>query len=266
MTDQRLLFRLILMGIIGQTLLTSARAAPLRIVLDPGHGGKDAGAVHEQLREKDIALKVSLLTEKLLLEQAADFSVALTRREDIHLPLADRVQIAKDQKADILISVHVNASQDPSAHGSEIYFQNQLPPKEEEIFLANRENQALQGTKQLHSDSDWFNNPQLHPEVASILDDVERSRRIERSYELAQGLSLSWRSRSVARLRYVRQAPFFLVTKSLMPTALLELGFLSHPPEAKRLGSAEFQQSLAENILLGIKKYKEILDKPAGPE
>ena len=116
-----------------------AQANPLYVVIDPGHGGSDAGAVYGDAKESDIALKVSLQLKKLL-EKDRDFKVSLTREADFNLSLEERVQKAEKQKADIFLSLHANASNDQRAKGVEFYFQNNLPADEEAMYLANLEN------------------------------------------------------------------------------------------------------------------------------
>jgi N-acetylmuramoyl-L-alanine amidase len=236
-------------------------AKPLKIVIDPGHGGRDAGAVRGNLQEKDIALKVGVKLKELLSSQLDDFEPTLTRNEDVSLSLAERALFAQKQNADLLLSIHVNASTDAGAHGTEIYFQNQLPPKEEEMFLAKQENEAIHGQVDSEIPSRWLGRSDVPPEIASILDDMERTHRIQESYSLVTQLATAWQQNPVGRLRSIRQAPFYLTSKPLMPSALIELGFISHHREALRMNNEAFQERLANNIYLGLKKFKELLDK-----
>mgnify|MGYP001577243627 CR=1 FL=1 len=108
------------------------------VVIDPGHGGNDGGAKSDDAKESAIALSVSKLLADAL-KNDGRFEVKMTRTRDEFVTLEDRAEFANHAKADLFISIHTNWSEDPKARGKEIYFQNQLPPDEESLYLASRE-------------------------------------------------------------------------------------------------------------------------------
>lgn len=228
------------------------------VVIDPGHGGNDGGAKSDVAKESTIALAVSQsLAESL--KRDGRFEVKMTRVNDDFVTLEDRAEMANKAKADLFISIHTNWSEDPKARGKEIYFQNQLPPDEESLFLASRENQ---GKKMGRTE----NAPTVANDVTSILEDLKRSSRIQASGRFAEFLLQNWPSDGVRRHTPLRQAPFFVISNLNMPSALVELGYLSHPAEAAKLVQPEFQKRLATALTNGIIQFKEMLDKrPRSP-
>ena len=233
----------------------------MHVLIDPGHGGKDSGAVRGTLRESQISLKVSKILEDLLMKDER-FTVSMTRETDIKIPLAKRTQIAKDVKADVLLSIHLNTSNDSRAHGKEFYFQNQLPVEEDMLFLANRENSedaedaeaAKRAGEKLSSEND----------IKFILDDLGRNHRIQSSGDLSKVLLENWlRIGGTKKVgsRSIRQAPFHMVSNVNIPSVLVELGFLSHATEGPRLATDDYQKTLAKSLYEGLVKYKETVDK-----
>src|SRR5690606_9647077 len=150
-------------------LSQSLFAAPFKVVVDPGHGGTDAGAVGKQnstdIKESTITLAISKLLANRF-KQDSNIEVILTRESDSSLNLNQRSKIAKQSKADLFISVHANSSTDISAKGAEVYFQSQMPPDEESLFLASRENEG-----HVHEIGDDVPSGDL----AIIIDDIKKS-------------------------------------------------------------------------------------------
>lgn len=240
--------------LLGQALC----AAPLKVIIDPGHGGTDAGAVQGQAREAEIALNVSLHLNSLL-QQDSDFTTTLTRRSDKTLSLQERVDFAEKTKGDLFLSIHANASNDQRAKGVEFYFQNHLPPDEETLFLANAENKVPKTAEQIAADDE----PSQKGDIKAIIDDMKRTQRMNSSLALSKTLLHRWQSEKKDP-HAVRQAPFFVVSKVGMPSVLVELGFLTNPKEAQKLLSKQYQKEIAQKIYLGLKDYKESMDKSPG--
>ena len=229
-----------------------AQANPLYVVIDPGHGGSDAGAVYGDAKESDIALKVSLQLKKLL-EKDRDFKVSLTREADFNLSLEERVQKAEKQKADIFLSLHANASNDQRAKGVEFYFQNNLPADEEAMYLANLENKMAveQADNTLSKKTD----------VLAIVEDLKRNTKMHQSHQLSRHLMQAWKPSGRKGSRIIRQAPFYVITKTKIPSVLVELGFISNAQEAQKLLQTAYQKQLAERIFAGLTDFKEMVDK-----
>jgi len=253
--------RLLLLFVVVLVPLHGGADNPLRVVIDPGHGGKDYGAVHGSLKESTLTLAVS---KKLLskLEGDSGFQADLTRTVDTFLPLSERTKFAHDRKADLLVSVHVNWAGDPKAHGVEIYFQNQLPADEEALLQAARENAMNSDQPLTHKLTYDMTQNTKSPEIRSILEDLMDNQKAWSSSQLAKNLVVSWYGTDKPKGSRIRQAPFYLVSNAPMPSVLIELGYLSNEQEARILSSPEHQDALAEKIFNGIKLYKDSLDKP----
>lgn len=237
----------------------TAQAAPYRVMIDPGHGGKDRGAVVGAHRESEITLKVARKLHALL-SQDKRFNANLTRDEDVFISLAERVRRSEIERANLFLSIHVNWSPDKAAHGVEIYFQNQLPPDEESMYLAARENNE-------ESESSHAAIPQsaANPEVNLIVQDLMRNQRIFASSQLAKHLKKSWQGSTKNQSMTVRQAPFHVISKQTVPSALVEIGFLTHPMEGPRLVQDSYLDVIAQSLHEGIIAFYEGMDKVVSP-
>lgn len=237
-------------------------ATPLKVVIDPGHGGKDHGAVLEEHKESIITLQVS---EKLAerLKSDSRFQTALTRTTDEFLSLSQRVERADQAAGDLFLSIHVNWSADPRAHGLEVYFQNQLPPDEESMFLANRENQH-EGSHKLVERMPAVVS-KLKPEVQLIVQDLFRNQRILASSQLAKTLKHEWRGLGKSKSLSIRQAPFFVISNLNIPSVLVEIGFLSNANEGPQLIQDNYQAAIAQSLHQGLIQYQQSLDKSTAP-
>ncbi len=213
------------------------------IVIDPGHGGKDPGAIAFGMKEKDIVLKTG---QRLAvhLRQKLGATVILTRDDDRFLPLEERTAIANTNSADLFISLHINAHPSPDIRGFETYFLN-LTTNAEAMRVAARENAT--STHQLS-------------DLQDILSDILRNSKINESSRLADrvhgsidtGLS---QSHFGVKDMGVKQAPFYVLIGAEMPAILIEIAFISNPDDAKLLGDDNFIDKLAEQITHGISQY-----------
>ncbi len=245
---------------LGAPLL--AEGAPLQVVIDPGHGGKDRGAQVGSLRESEITLAVSKKLHQRLLADGK-FNPTLTRSENEFLSLAQRVRRAQRAGADLFLSIHVNSSTDRGARGMEVYFQNQLPSDEESMFLAARENHDGSDSP-VESLNTKSISDQLSPEVHLIVQDLLRNHRIEESSRFAKALKLSWKGRVKGQMNSIRQAPFFVISNLDVPSALVEMGYLTHPQEGQELASSGYQDLIAQSLHAGLSLYYEGMDKSPG--
>ncbi len=257
-----------LRGLLGGLLLWghfSHSAWALHVVLDPGHGGRDLGATRGDIREAELALKIAqMLADKL--DASPQFRVTLTRNQDHFLSLDERVEIATQVNGDLFLSLHLNSSPDPRARGVEFYFRNQLPPDEEAMALAARENEhylAHVFGESAQSTSSQAPQKGLQPraEVSLIIEDLIEQKRTRLSSELARRLDRHWQGGRKSRANTIRQAPFRVIAQAPMPSALVELGFISHPREAQQLTDRGFQKRLVEGLFRGLQDFKEVLDK-----
>jgi len=220
------------------------------IIIDPGHGGADPGClVAAGPKEKDVALDIALKL-KAILEAESDLAVVLTRETDIYVPLETRTVVANQKKADLFISIHVNAYRTKTRKGIETFFLNFSPdPAVNE--LAAKENATT--TKTIG-------------EMDKIVRKIAQNSRIIESRELAGKIQASLAAYLSARYPEVKDlgakgGPFWVLLGSEMPAILVEVAHLSNPDEAKRLQSPIFRQNTARGIFEGIKAYIRSLGK-----
>jgi N-acetylmuramoyl-L-alanine amidase len=237
-------------------------AFAMHIILDPGHGGNDKGATQGSITESQITLQISkILAEKL--RNQGKFTVTLTRKSDTFISLEERASIA-NTTGDVFLSIHVNSSPDTKIHGSEIYFQNQLQPDEESLFLASRENKNLKLERAVVRSVSLAlkDKKNINPEVQSIVEDLERNTRLKLSGVLAEQLFYNWSGDPAKKHQSIRQAPFFVVSNVEKPAALIEVGYISNTAEAERLMNPEYQEKIAEGLFKALAHFKDFVDKP----
>lgn len=222
------------------------------VVIDPGHGGIDSGAeAGNGIKEKDIVLAFSLRLQELLVASGR-FDVALTRQDDTYLRLEERVALARNNKADMFISIHADSFQQPEIRGASIYTRDENATDVLDKVLADTENKSdvIAG----------FSMPQMAPEVVDILLDLMRREMRVQSYMAAQAIVHSLEP-SVALRRFpVRQADFFVLQAPDVPSVLVELGFLSNASDIANLTQSDWQDRTAEAIARGISTYFDKLD------
>jgi N-acetylmuramoyl-L-alanine amidase len=215
-----------------------------RVVIDPGHGGKDPGAIGRGgLREKTVVLKIAKALEKKLKKELG-LETVLTRRGDRFVSLDERTAIANTRKADLFVSIHANASRRGGARGIETYVLN-FATDEKSMALAARENAI--STKKLS-------------DLQYILYDLMRTAKIGESRTLAEHTQRSIYQR--LRTKYpgirnlgVKEAPFYVLIGANMPSILVEVSFISNRTEERRLRDDRYLEELASGIMEGIEKY-----------
>ena len=216
-----------------------------RIVIDPGHGGKDPGAMGHGLKEKDITLKVARKTA-VKLTGKYDYEVVLTRTSDTTLPLEERTAIANTQKADLFLSIHVNAHPSKDVRGIETFYLN-LATNSEAMRVA-----ALENATSTHNISD----------LQDILSDLMNNSRIQESSILAEYVQNSIiaglrQNRYETKDHGVKQAPFYVLIGAEMPAVLAEISFLSNSEDAKLLRDEQYLEDIADQIAAGVVGYVE---------
>jgi N-acetylmuramoyl-L-alanine amidase len=217
-----------------------------RIVVDPGHGGKDFGAPGfiPGVHEKDVVLEISKRVARKIREEM-NLEAILTRSDDRYLTLEERTAFANTRGADLFVSIHTNASRDPRAYGTETYFLN-LATDDESIRVAAMENAT--STKNISD---------LH----SILNDLLKNAKINESSRLAEVVqstlvrNLSRRGYDRVKDKGVKQAPFYVLLGARMPSILVETAFISNREECRLLTTASYQEHLAESIVQGLRSY-----------
>ena len=221
-----------------------------RIVIDPGHGGKDPGSyINGQIVEKDITLALAQIVERKV-EEKFDIDVILTRDKDAFIPLEKRTAFANINKADLFISLHINAHKQPEVHGFETYFLN-MATDERAVLVAARENATSE-----KSISD----------LQSILNDLMLNTKISESSKLAHHVQRGVLGQVKKKYEDVRdlgvkQAPFYVLIGAEMPAILVETGFMTNPVERKRLQNQKYLETLADGIVAGVERYMKSLSK-----
>jgi len=215
-----------------------------KIVLDPGHGGKDPGAIGVNgIAEKDIVLSLAKgLARKL--RKKMDVEVVLTREGDTFVPLEERTAFANARNADLFVSLHINASRNRRLRGIESYYLDNATD-EATIRLAAREN----GTSRRNISDLQF-----------ILSDLTQNSKLEDSIGLAHHLQSSLVSHMGQKYRRVKdlgvkKGLFYVLVGARMPSVLLELFFVTNRFEGRALGKESFQDAIVEALYRGIKKY-----------
>lgn len=224
------------------------------IVLDPGHGGHDPGAVGAKgLMEKDVVLDIAMKARKLLSEDPS-IDVHLTRETDVFISLEDRTGFARKKDADLFVSVHANASPNRSARGIETYLLN-WTNEEEAIRVAARENYI--SVKRMKERLAQYRKDDY---VGIMLSDLNRQWNREESLKLANHVQRSLVA-DVGRSFIdpydlgVKGALFYVLVGATMPSILAEVSFVSNPLEEKLLGKEEYRMTIAQSIATGIKTY-----------
>jgi N-acetylmuramoyl-L-alanine amidase len=235
-------------------------SSALTIAIDPGHGGSKEGALSPSgVKEKDVSLAVAKRLRKLL-EADKDLHVVMTRDGDDHVELRDRTAVANKAKADLLISIHCNSMPTTSSRkttsGIETYFLSADASDAEANALAARENADV---------SDPVAADPTDP-VNMILQDLSRMVAHADAKRLAEEVHLSLVKSLGSKSRGVRQAPFIVLLGADMPAILVEIGFISHPVEGKRLADPAYQQRIAVALGDAVSAFRvNVIAKHAAP-
>jgi N-acetylmuramoyl-L-alanine amidase len=232
--------------------VTPAGGQRVKIMLDPGHGGDDPGAVgYNGTKEKDINLKVTLETEKLLVDDG--YEVYLTRRDDTFIPLVERTNMANEKKVDFFVSIHCNASMKKTTCGFEIYFLSEKASDPEAEATARLENAVikLEGPASMRKEK-----------LQGVLWGMAVNEFMNESSEMCSLVTNEVVSRVKMDNRGIRQAGFFVLRGTQMPAVLIECGFLTNPAEEARLRSSRFQKTISDSIYNGVRKYVKRKSQP----
>lgn len=215
------------------------------IVIDPGHGGKDCGAIGvNKTCEKTIVLNIGKYLRDVL--QARGYKVYMTRSSDKFIKLRERTSFANDKEADLFISIHANAIVDnkDSLEGVESYFLS-TARSEKAKNVAALENKDDIETMNYFSKQSFLNTLNTQRIIAS------NRLAIDIQYGMLQSLRKNYKIVDGG----VREGPFWVLVGALMPSVLLEVGYITHPTEGKRLAQTKFQKNIAKGIADGIDNY-----------
>lgn len=221
------------------------------VVVDPGHGGKDPGAVGAKgEREKDVVLSIAQLLAKRL-KREKGFDVKLVRNDDFFVPLRKRVEIARKHKADMFISVHADAAPRLTASGASVYCLSEGGATSATArFMAQRENGAdLLGATSL------LNLKDKDPMLAGVILDMSMNATIAASLQLGNTVLGSLAGITTLHQKRVEQAGFAVLKSPDVPSILVETGFISNARDSQRLVTARHQQAVADGLFEGLQRY-----------
>ncbi|MBQ3060782.1 MAG: N-acetylmuramoyl-L-alanine amidase [Desulfovibrio sp.] len=218
------------------------------IFIDAGHGGRDPGTSHNRILERSITLDVALTLGRLL--KANGLDIVYSRTVDKAVPLSERTRMANDARADLFVSIHINANEDTRIHGLETYYLD---------FTDNPEAARVAALENTVSD-------RRLGDMQSMLADVMLTARVDESRRLARDIQrlIMFRLKRrdfVIRNNGVRSAPFHVLIGAQMPAVLVELGYCTNKEEARRLADTKYRQALAEGLAEGILAYKDRLQR-----
>ncbi len=221
---------------------------PFVVVLDPGHGGEDPGAVGPAgTYEKDVVLAIARQT-KALLEQDNRVIVFMTRDEDVFIPLGDRVKKARSVNADVFVSIHADAFTRPDAQGSSVFALSERGASSAAAkWIADKENQSdlIGGVRLMGRD----------PVLAKMILEMSQSITNAESIKLGRGMIGELKPVNKMHKHAVEQAGFAVLRSPDVPSILIETAFISNPEEERKLSSATHQLKLARAIRSGVRKF-----------
>ncbi len=230
-----------------------------KVVIDAGHGGKDTGTIGQRFREKDIALKIALELGKIIKENLKDVKVIYTRSSDKFIELEQRAQIANKNGADVFISIHCNSlpkntpqNRKDRIYGTETYIMG-MHTSDANFEVAKRENAVIlmeEDNKEVYEGFD-----PTSPE-SYILFSLYQSAYLENSLRLAEKIEQQFKERVKRKSRGVKQAGFWVLYRTSMPSVLVEAGYLSNRNEEKYLSDPYGQTLIASGLFRAFRDYK----------
>jgi N-acetylmuramoyl-L-alanine amidase len=217
------------------------------IVIDPGHGGREVGAIGPNgMMEKDATLAICRKLQNALASKLGA-RVILTRNDDSVVSLDQRTAVANQYKADLFLSVHLNAAAVKGAHGSEVYFLSVEASDEQAKKAAEVENAAARSAVVPQTGS---------PDLKLILWDLAQQEYLNESNRFAQVIQEEMNQLAGVQNRGVKQAPFKVLVGATMPAALVEVAFISNPEEEAKLQKDDFQNTVVAALERAVERYK----------
>jgi N-acetylmuramoyl-L-alanine amidase len=238
------------------TILEKTEYHVKTIVIDAGHGGKDPGCNNTTQREKDIALDIALKLGEIIQRNMPETKIVYTRKDDRFIELHDRAAIANKSKADLFISIHVNAGP-AQFSGTETYCMG-LHKGEQNLSVAQRENSSILMEDKKEKNYDGFdpNSPQSY-----ILFSLFQNAYLANSMKLAGKIEKEFEVHNERHSRGVKQAGFLVLWKTTMPSVLVETGFITHEEDAYYLGTELGRLETAWGVFSAIEDYKNEIEE-----
>ena len=223
-----------------------------KVVIDPGHGGRDPGALGAKSKEKDIVLDIALKVGKMINEKFPDIEVIYTRKSDVFVELDKRGDIANKAQANLFISIHANANKKKTPYGVETFVMGNSRSSEN-MEVAQRENSVILIEDDYSTRYEGFdpNKPESY-----IYFSLLQNAYLNQSLGFAGDLQEQFKNYAKRYNRGVKQANFLVLWKTAMPSVLIEVGFISNPEEEKYINSAAGKEKLASSIFQAFNFFK----------
>ena len=251
---------LLLGGIVPAAAADSVSLKLETVVLDPGHGGKDAGAVSKdkKTKEKDLVLKIARKVRDKINEGCPEVKVVLTRDKDVFIPLLDRAEIANRNKANLFISIHINSVKKTGPSGFSAHILGESKNKNNDVFglnmsVSQRENAVVQFEDDYSVKYQGFDPSDP---ASAIVFNLIQSAYYEQSLLFAGIMDASIAGTKLVR-RGVSQDNFYVLWRTAMPSVLLECGFISNPEDLAYLRSEKGIDEIAQAVYEGFVQFKE---------
>ncbi len=255
-----LFFLLLLFNLYNVNLLSQTNSTNIKtIVIDPGHGGKDSGTLGTKrfkIYEKHVALAVSLKLGNYIAEEFPDVKIIYTRDTDVFLELNERTEIANKSNADLFISIHCDGFTNPKPSGASVFVMGMSKLKAN-MDVAMRENSAIYLEDNYQQKYDGFD-----PKSAEsyIVFSLMQNTYLNQSLQIAEEVENEFSTRANRKSRGVKQAPFYVISRTNMPSILVECGFLTNPKEEEFLHSDLGQDYIASAIFRAFRSYKQNIE------
>ena len=252
---------LLIMIVVFPSQAQNANNGIKKIVIDPGHGGKDPGNLgtgRYKETEKHIALDISLLFGKYVKESFPEIEVIYTRKTNEEYPtLIQRTELANREKADLFISIHCDAFSNPNAYGTGVYVMGMSKLKVN-MDIAMKENSVIYLEDDYKQNYEGFdpNSPESY-----IVFSLTQNTYLGQSLQIAEEVEQQFATRANRKSRGVKQAPFYVISRANMPSILIETGFLTNPNEEDFLHSKKGKDYLASAIFRAFRSYKQSIDQ-----
>ncbi len=222
------------------------------VVIDPGHGGRDPGAVGKDSKEKDLVLSVALKLGEYIKQYLPEVNVIYTRQTDVFVPLDERAEIANKNEADLFVSIHANYIGVANIYGTETFVLG-LHRTEENLEVAKKENAVITLEEDYTTKYEGFDPNSTE---SYIIFELMQNVYLDQSIHMASLVQDQFQHRVGRRNRGVKQAGFLVLRKTAMPGILVELGFLSNRNEEKYMISEKGQSYLASALFRSVRDYK----------
>lgn len=240
-------------------IVISLSAKQFILVLDPGHGGVDPGAVGTEVQEKDLNLKVALLVGEKISERCPDVKVIYTRDTDKTVTLRERPMIANKANGDLFISIHTNSNDSKRPCGTETYVIG-LAKTGANFEVAKRENSVIL----LEADRESYQGFDPTSPESYIMFEFMQDQYVDQSLQMADFIQRNFTKKTDRVDRGVRQDLFWVLHQTKMPSVLVEMGFVSNASDQSYMMSKKGQNALAESIVCAFEQYKHEFDKKNG--